>query len=293
MADALAGSTSGETSVFLTDDDPQLVADALPFALKLYETVLQETPDHEELLLATGSAFISYANAFIALPASMLSWEEWEQKASAQARAKGLYLRGRDYVVHGLDVRYPGFVDSLTEESDETLETLLAGMNSSDVPYLYWIGAGWVGAFSLNIMDMELAFTIRKAAKIMERALDLDESFQDGSIHDFLVQFHASVPITMGGDSSRVEYHHTRALELADGRLAGPYLSYAEAVLIPSQDVERFIEYMNNALSIDPDAYPPARLINTLTRQKAQWYLDHLEDFFLIDTETEVEENSF
>jgi len=285
MADTLAGSATGDTSVFLTDDDPVLVGQALPFSLKLYETVLQKTPDHEELLLATGSAFISYANAFVANPASMLSWDEWQRKASEQARAKRLYLRGRDYVIHGADVRHPGFADSLNADDTEALQTILAEMEEDDVPYLYWIGAAWVAAFSLDIMDLELAFTVKKAGILMERALEIDESFQDGAIHDFLVQFHAAVPATMGGDSSRVEYHHQRALEIADGRLAGPYMSYAEAVLIPSQEADRFVEYMERILAVDPDGYPAGRLINVLTQEKARWYLDHLDDIFLPESE--------
>jgi len=279
LADTLSATTEGEDSVFLTDEDPQLVGDALPFALKLYETVLQQTPDHEELLLATGSAFISYANAFVATPAAMLSYDQWELRESEQRRAKLLYLRGRDYVIHGLDVRYPGFADSLSGTDSGFLDT----MDRDDVPFLYWIGAGWVGAFSLDIFDMDLAFTVSTAGRLMERALVLDESYSDGALHDFLVQFHAAVPETMGGDPSRVDFHHQRALELAAGRLAGPYISYAEAMYIPQQDVEQFVSYMKRALEVDPDGYPAARLMNVLSQRKAAWYLENLDEFFLLE----------
>jgi hypothetical protein len=40
---------------------------------------------------------------------------------------------------------------------------------------------------------------------------------------------------------------------------------------------------MNAALAIDPDAYPPARMINVLSQRKAQWYLDSIDEFFLPD----------
>jgi len=290
LADTLAGDEGGGASVFATDPDPQLVGDALPFALKLYELVLEESPEHEGLLLATGSGFVSYANAFVATPASMLPFEEFERKQKMQTRAKALYLRGRGYLIRGLDVRHPGFASALAATEYEALDALLAETERDDVPYLYWTGAAWVAAFALDAFDLELAFSVRKAERLMVRALELDPDFNDGAIHSFLLQYYAALPASLGGDRSKAEFHHTRALEIADGRLAGPYVSYAESVAIPEQDVELFVELMQQALEIDVDAYPEARLVNVITQQKAAWYLDNLEDFFLLDLPFEEEE---
>ena len=283
LADTLAGGEGeGSPSVFTTDNDPELVGDALPFALKLYETILQETPDHENLLFATGSGFISYANAFVATPASMLPFSEWEKQQSEQERAKKLYLRGRDYLIHGLDVRYPGFHDALFATDDgSALDSYLPGFTVDDVGFLYWIAAGWIGAFSLDTFDLDLAFRVPRALKLVLRALELNDGYNDGAIHDFLVQYYASMPPTLGGDKDLAEYHHERALFYADGRLAGPYVSYAESMLIPQQDRQQFIDCMNQALAVDPDAYPAARMVNILSQRKAQWYLDNIDDFFL------------
>ncbi len=283
LANALAGGEGDEGSVFTADDDPELVGDALPFALKLYETILEQTPEHEELLLATGSGFVSYANAFVATPASMLPFEEWDRREAMQARAKRLYLRGRGYLVRGLEARYAGFREALFDADRQAVFAYLGRMRRDDVPFLYWIGASWVAAFALDPFDLDLAFTVTRAEPLMLRALDLHEEFNDGAIHDFLVQYYAGLPDSMGGDKAKAEYHHARALEIAAGRLAGPYVSYAEAVVIPRQDVDLFVDLMNRALAVDPDDHPAARLINILTQRKARWYLQNIEDFFLLD----------
>ena len=293
LADTLAGGEGGGPSAFTTDDDPELVGEALPFALKLFETVLAETPDHEQLLLATGSGFVSYANAFVATPASMLPYEEWRRREAMQIRAKKLYLRGREHVVHGLDVRYPGFREALFANDREAVHPYLSGMDGSDVPFLYWIGASWVAAFALDAFDLELAFSVTRAETLMRRALELDDEFSDGAIHDFLVQYYAGLPESMGGDKEKAEYHYVRAIEIADGRLAGPYVSYAEAVVIPRQDVDHFQELMESALAVNPDGYPPARLVNVLVQRKARWYLENIEDFFLLDLPWEEDEEEF
>ena len=100
--------SSGDSTVFTGEEDPQLVADALPFAMKLYESLLEQTPENEELLLTTGSVFTMYANAFVQTPASMLPESEYEQQQQMLKRAKKLYLRGRGYLLQALELRYPG-----------------------------------------------------------------------------------------------------------------------------------------------------------------------------------------
>ncbi len=292
LADTLAGTDGDGVSTFTTDADPQLVGDALPFALKLFESILEQTPRHEGLLLATGSGFISYANAFVATPASMLPFYEWDQKESMQRRAKALYLRGREYVIRGLDVRYSGFRDALFATDAAAVEPYLARMRARDVAYLYWIGAGWVAAFGLDPFDLELAFSVPRALPLMLRAVELDDGFNDGALHDFLLQYYASVPPTMGGDRAKAQYHYERLIRIANGRLAGPYISYAETFAIPSQDVDLFMELMERALAVDADAYPDARLVNVLSQRKAAWYLANIEEFFLLDW-PEEEEDAF
>src|ERR1051326_8261237 len=61
LGDALAG---GGTT-FASDDDPELVKAAVPFSLKLMESLLAETPNHKGLLFATASGFAQYAFAFV------------------------------------------------------------------------------------------------------------------------------------------------------------------------------------------------------------------------------------
>ena len=53
----------------------------------------------------------------------------------------------------------------------------------------------------------------------------------------------------------------------------------------PRQDTELFTQLMEQALAIDPDEYPDNRLVNILAQRKASWYLEHIGEFFLLDTE--------
>jgi predicted anti-sigma-YlaC factor YlaD len=277
VSDALTGEGS---DTFSSDNDPELVAEALPFALKLYDSLLAQNPDHEGLVIATGSAYVTYANAFLQIPAEMLPFHEYEKKEKMKARAKNLYLRGRDIMLDGLERKYPGFAAALNEEE---YESALAPVTQEDVPYLYWAGAGWMGAFSLDVFDLRISMTVPRAAALMDKALELDSDYSDGAIHSFYISYYGSLPPELGGDKDKARHHFERAVEIADGRLAGPYLAYAEAIALPAQDVEQFTELLNQALAIDPEADPDNRLANIIYQRKARWYLDNLEEFFNID----------
>src|SRR5258705_4980162 len=61
LGDALA--VGGTT--FASDDDPELIKAAVPFSLKLMESLLAESPMHKGLLFATASGFTQYALAFV------------------------------------------------------------------------------------------------------------------------------------------------------------------------------------------------------------------------------------
>lgn len=270
---------SGGGTVFTGEEDPKLLGDALPFALKLYESLLESAPDHRPLLLATGQAFVLYAYAYVQSPALMLPEEEIELQLSELARAKKLYLRARRYTLRALELRHPGLRDSLfAQEWDGDLDFT----DEEDVPYLYWVGMAWLGALTTDFFDMELLVTMPRAVALVTRILDLNEDYDNGAVHEFLATFYGSIPREMGGGEEKAREHYTRAVDLSGGAKASTYLALATTVSVANQDVKEFRELLEKALAVDVDAVPEYRLMNILAQQKAQWLLEHIEDFFLI-----------
>src|SRR5262245_42099533 len=85
--------------VFTRDDDPELVGDALPFALKLYESLLESSPKNEKLLVATCSAFTQYGVAFLEQRAIVLGPDPKfrEEVVHLKGRALKMDLRAKGY----------------------------------------------------------------------------------------------------------------------------------------------------------------------------------------------------
>jgi predicted anti-sigma-YlaC factor YlaD len=285
VADALTG--EGGSEVFTADSDPELVGGAIPFAIKMYESLLSQAPDHQGLILTTGSLFVMYANAFVQGPAEFLPAIQYEERESAMKRAKLLYLRGADILQGGLEKKYPGTGAASAESG--TLAPYLDKMKKADVPLLYWTAAAYLSAYSLDPFDFPLSRKVADALACIDRAYALDPDFNRGALDDFYVLALASLPDTMGGDLSRVETHFQRSLEKSGGLLAGPYVSYAQAVAVPAQDYAVFKEFLETALTLDVDADPPNRLVNIISQRKARALLDNAENLFIVLDDEEYE----
>jgi predicted anti-sigma-YlaC factor YlaD len=267
-------------NVFTQDNDPELVGDALPFAIKLYESLLASVPNHQGLRLRTGSLYVMYANAFLQTPADMMPRQQLERKEFMLGRAKNLYLRGRDILLVGLEKKNPSLLQQL---KDRKYGSALAVFTKKDVPTLFWTAAGWVGAFGVDPFDLKLGITLPQAAAIMERVSELDPDFSEGAVHNFYILYYGSLPDYMGGDVKKAREHFQMAMAASGGRDSSPLISLATTVDVKEQNVEEFKSLLGRVLEIDPNADLDNRLVNILNQRKARWLLGHLDDYFLLE----------
>ena len=119
LGDALAKSGSSLAS----DDDPDLIADAAPFSLKLMESLLDESPRHRGLLLAATSGFTQYSYAFVQQRSAELEEKDLEAASAMRARAGRLYFRAQRYGLRGLEVNLPGFEKTLRADPTSAART--------------------------------------------------------------------------------------------------------------------------------------------------------------------------
>jgi predicted anti-sigma-YlaC factor YlaD len=273
VGDALAG---GGTA-FASDDDPELVKAAAPFSLKLMESLLDESPRHKGLLLATASGFTQYAYAFVQQDADELEEKDIRAAAELRARARRLYLRARNYGLRGLEVGHAGLQKAL----DSSPKTAVALAGAKDVPLLYWTAVSWAGAISVSKDNPALIADLPKVEALIDRALELNETFDHGAIHTFLITYEMSRTGATGDPAERSRKHFERALELSNGQMAGPLVSFAEAVSVQRQDLAEFKSLLQRALAIDADAKPEWRLTNLVLQRRARWLLAHTDDLFL------------
>jgi len=268
------GSSLAETgTTFTSDNDPQLVREAIPFGLKLYESILESVPKNRDLLVATCSMYTEYAYAYLDGDAAVLGEAHHDEAGALKDRALNLFLRGRGYCLRAMDTRFPKRREALLR--DPALVVAKAG--KKDIPLLYWTAASWGAAISARPDDYGIDFPVVRG--LMERALALDESALHGSLHETMITID-SLGDALGGSEARAREHFRRAVELQGGTSPGPYVALATGLSIKNKDRIEFETLLNEALAIDPKADPDRQLVTILMKQRARALLDRVDEIF-------------
>jgi hypothetical protein len=283
----VANSLTQGPDVYGTEEDPELVRDALPFGLKTMESLLMVVPDHQGLLFTLCKGYTTYAFAFVQSEGDLVVNSDYARSVTLHERALKLDLRARGYGLRGLDARYHGIAEQLRLDPAKAA----ARIQKQDLPMLYWTAAAWGSAISLGKDQPELLADLPAIRALMDRGLQLDEAFEGGAMHEAMIVLDA-LPEAMGGSEAHARSHFARAVELSQGLKPGPYVTLAETVTVLKQDRREFRSLLQKALTFDPDKDPANRLATIIIERKARALLDRQDEFFLEDSDSSAPDTS-
>jgi predicted anti-sigma-YlaC factor YlaD len=194
-----------------------------------------------------------------------------------RVRARKLYLRAREYGRRGLEVNHRGFTAALRADPKAAVRVA----TKRDVPLLYWTATAWGAAIAVSKDTPDLVADLPKVEALIDRALELDEKFDDGAIHTLLISYEMARPGVNADEAARrATQHFQRAVELSGGGLAAPLVTCAEAVCVQKQQRAEFEKLLRQALAIDADQKPEWRLTNLVMQRRARWLLSREDELF-------------
>jgi predicted anti-sigma-YlaC factor YlaD len=211
------------------------------------------------------AGFTSYSAAFIQPEIRGLEDVDLDLAREQKVRARRMFIRARDYSLRALDVAHPNFRQQLMLDP----KGALAKTVKKDVPDLYWTAAAWGSAISLGKDQMDLVADVPRVDALIHRALELDESWDAGSLTEFMIAFESRGD-SQGGSLERARTYYTRTMELAKGKRISPLVSLAENVSLTNQNRAEFEKLLDEALAFDCDKYPETRLVNLLSQKRAR-----------------------
>lgn len=270
MADAL----SSTATAFTRDTDPEFVRQAAPSTLKMVEMLLDQDPTHAGLLMTACSGFAQYSYAFLQSDADAGDPAS-QSTRDLKARAAAMYDRARGYCLRVVDARHRGFTQAVRKDP----KSALSAMTRADVPALYWTGVAWGGALTMAENPFARVGDIAIVRALFARALELDEGWENGAIHEAMIAVEG-LPVLLGGSSARARQHFDRAVALSNGQSAFAYLALATSVAQPAKDKAQFEKLLKSAIAVDVSQRPSIRLANLIAQKRAKSLLAQIDRLF-------------
>ncbi len=250
------------SSAILNQNDPDMVRDGAPAYLLAIDGLIAGDPDDGELLLTGARLYGAYASAFV---------EDETRQRRLWDRALGYGRRAlcsdRASVCEAADRPYDEFIASLGETG------------AQDVPSLYGFGAAWAGWVQAYADDWAAIAEIPKIEALMQRVLELDESYEDGGAHLYLGVLLTQRPASLGGKPEQAREHFERVVELSKGQNLMAKVLYARQYARLVFDRPLHDRLLQEVVAADPEA-PGLTLSNTLAREQARVLLADADDYF-------------
>ena len=198
--------------------------------------------------------------------------EDHKNKEMAQyhkERAAAGYERAIAYGLELLGKQAKGFEEA--KRNDPTLRAWLKDnfTDKDDAANLFWTGYAWLSKVNINKDDPDTVADLFVAVAIIERSVELDETYAYGSGMTALAAYHAR---TAQGELDESKRLFDKAIALTQGRSLIQKLNYATRYLCAKGDKDGYVKGLQEIVAAG-DTMPEQRLTNALAKRKARRFL--------------------
>jgi tetratricopeptide (TPR) repeat protein len=184
-----------------------------------------------------------------------------------QSRTKAGYDRAIYYGTQLVEQKNPGF--EAAKRNDGTMKAWLTGFDAADAGNLFWLGYAWIAKTNAAKDEPAAVAELYVGVAIVERVLELDETYMFGSVHTVLGAYHAR---SATAELDEAKKHFDRAIEISKGKLLLPKVQLAAKYYCLKGDKENYVKTLNEVLEAG-DTMPEQRLQNTIAKRRAKRYM--------------------
>jgi hypothetical protein len=246
------------------ETDLQLAEQALASNIILLEGMVKGDPQNPKLVVLTTQALTGYALGFA--------------EDTAPERARVFYLRARDLGMTILK-KNRHFSTALDGSLDDLQQTM-QDFGKEDIPLLFWTGFSWAGWINLSLSDPQALADLPKVQIMMQRILDLDETYFHGATLLFFGSVWGSKPKLFGGDPEKAKDYFEKNLQITKGKFLLTYIYYARYYALQTQNEELFDQLLDKVLTTPANVLPEYQLLNVIAKEKARILQNKKEDLF-------------
>ena len=241
--------------------DLDLVCEGAPAYLLMLDSMLVSSPENQDLLQIATQSYSAYAAAL-------------EECGGSDQRMDAMAAKAKVYGQNLLRPLLP-----IDRKGDEVgFDKNLAKLSASDVPEVFWGASGWLTWVLRQKGSAESIADIVPIEKIMARLLELDETFQNGSIHLFFGAYYAAKPEMLGGRPDLSASHFDKALTISKRRFLLIQTTYAATLARTTMNQDLHDRLLHEVLAFPLDSAPEFGLSNRIAVSRAKKLL--AENYF-------------
>jgi hypothetical protein len=228
-------------------------------------------PDNQDAIFMLTRSWASVALGF--MEDAMERAEDEEGGTSAnydyhRRRARAAYERSIWYGSQLVESMHPGFKEA--QLNDASIRAYLAQFeDAEDAENLFWLGYAWLGRTGVSSEKGEVVGQLFVAVALLERSVELDPTYMNGSGHTALGAYHARSAMA---EMDEAKKHLDEAVKIAEGKVLLPKVQLAIRYYCVKGDKENYLNTLNEVMAAG-DLDPYQRLPNTIAKRKAQRWL--------------------
>ena len=250
------------SSAILSSADKQVVAEGLPAYLLLVDALVEGNPKDAELLNTAAMLNGSYAGGFL----------------TEESRMQFYATKSKDLAFRASCLRSENLCD-LAKIPFEEFQQRIEQTDKNDLNFLYTLGSSWAGWIQAYSSDFVVVAELPRAQGIIERVVELDEGYSDGSALMYMGVFSTLLPPALGGQPEVGRMYFEKATEVSQGRNLIAKVMMAQNVARPLFNRDFHDQLIEEVLSSDPEA-GDLTLQNVIAMDMAQQLKDSADDFF-------------
>ena len=246
----------------LNQNDAETVRQGAPTFLLMLDGFISDDPDNQALLLSGSRLYAAYASAFV----------------DDEERQRRLADKAFDYGRRAVCVSHNDFC-AVIDKPFATFKEHVNHFKPADVPLLFGFASAWATWIQANSDDWNATIQLPKVAALMNRVIELDETYNHGNAHLYMGVLTTQLPPEYGGKPEVGRQHFERANELSDGHNLMVNVMFAKyyARLVFNQELHDRL--LKEVLASNTEA-PELTLSNVLAQQQARELLEGSNDFF-------------
>ncbi|OGR11049.1 MAG: hypothetical protein A2277_19495 [Desulfobacterales bacterium RIFOXYA12_FULL_46_15] len=250
------------SKTILDNDDLSLVESGAPAYLLMIDSLIGKDPENSELLATAALLYTAYSDVFV-------KDKERSKKIAGKAlnyAEKAICLEKRQTC-------------NLKSGSFEELKTVLPGMKKKDVPVLFALGNAWASWIMANKDDFNAIADISHIELIMQRVIELDETYRDGAAHLYLATLSTFLPPSVGGRPEEGKAHFEKAVLLCRDKNLMVKVLYAKLYARLIFDRTLHDQLLNEVIAADPHI-PGYTFVNTWAQKQAHELIISADEYF-------------